>query len=164
MKKAFFLLVIALLTISATQAQSLSQVVIASSGATISGASNTLSFTAGEAVIGKISNSESLGQGFWLGAIEAVVLSNEDLTLEAQMTVYPNPVTDYLTISFKDMAGEVFGISVYDVTGKQVYQKKLTDSASNETIDFNGFSSGMYIMNIQQQSTKKSKSFKIIKK
>ena len=163
MKNASFLVVIALLTISITHSQSLSQVVIASSGATISGASNTLSFTAGEAVIGKISNGESLGQGFWLGAIEAVVLSNEDFTLEAQMTVYPNPVTEYLNISFKDMAGEVFGISVYDGVGKQVYKKEITGSASNETIDFSGFSSGMYILNIEQNATQKSKSFKIIK-
>lgn len=163
MKNASFLLVIALLTISVAQAQSLSQVVIASSGATISGASNTLSFTAGEAVIGKISNGESLGQGFWLGAIEAVVLSNEDFTLEAQMTVYPNPVTDYLNISFKDMAGSAFGIAVYDVAGKQVYKKESTDNTSNETIDFSGFSSGMYILNIVQNASKKSKSFKIIK-
>ncbi|CAM3276933.1 T9SS type A sorting domain-containing protein [Aequorivita lipolytica] len=163
MKKASFLVVIAILAISMTQAQSLSQVVIASSGATISGASNTLSFTAGEAAIGKISNGPTLGQGFWLGAIEAVVLSNEDFTLEAQMTVYPNPVTDHLNIKFKDMAGEVFGISVYDVTGKQVYKKEFTNSASNETIEFSGFSSGLYILNISQNATKKSKSFKIIK-
>ncbi len=163
MKTVSFLLVIALLTISVTHSQSLSQVVIAIAGTTISGASNTLSFTAGEAVVGKISNNESLGQGFWLGAIEGVVLSNEDFTIKAQMTVYPNPVTDYLNISFKDMAGEVFGISIYDATGKQVYKKELTDSASNETIDFGGFSSGMYILNISQNASEKSKSFKIIK-
>ncbi len=163
MKNASFLLVIALLTISVAQAQSLSQVVIASSGATITGASNTLSFTAGEAVVGKVTNGSTLGQGFWLGAIEGVVLSNEDFTLEAQMTVYPNPVIDYLNISFKDMASEAFGISVYDVTGKQVYKKELTDSASNETIDFSGFSSGLYILNIEQRNSKKSKSFEIVK-
>ncbi|AFL81274.1 hypothetical protein Aeqsu_1795 [Aequorivita sublithincola DSM 14238] len=163
MKKAIFLVVIAFITMSVTRAQSLSQVVIASSGATISGASNTLSFTAGESVIGKISNGESLGQGFWQGAIEGVVLSNEDFTLEVQATVYPNPVTNYLNISFKDIEGEVFRIMVYDINGKQIYQKELIGSTSNEILDFSGYSSGMYILNIEQRATKKSKSFKIIK-
>ena len=163
MKKAFFLLIIALLTMNMSFAQSLSQVVIASSGATISGATSTLSFTAGEAVIGKISNNETLGQGFWLGAIEGLVLRNEDFTSEIQTTIYPNPVTDYLNISFQDMTGELFGLSVYDINGKQVYKKQLTENAANETIDFNGFSNGIYILNISQNATKKSKCFKIIK-
>jgi hypothetical protein len=163
MKKASILLIIAFITISVTHAQSLSQVVIASSGATISGASNTLSFTAGETVIGKISNGETLGQGFWQGAIEGVVLSNEDFTLEAQATVYPNPVTDYLTISFNDLESETFGLMIYNINGKQIFKKDLIGSTSPETLDFSGYSSGTYILNIEQHATKKSKSFKIIK-
>lgn len=163
MKKTFFLLIIAFITISVSRAQSLSQVVIASSGATISGTSNTLSFTAGESVIGKISNGENLGQGFWQGAIEGVVLSNEDFTLDVQTTVYPNPVIDNLNISFKDMAGQDFDIAIYDLNGRQVYQKGLRDNTSNETLSLSEFSSGMYILNIEQRATGKSKSFKIIK-
>ena len=163
MKKTFYLLLSAFITLSMAHAQSLSQEVIASSGATISGASNTLSFTAGEAVIGDISNGESLGQGFWLGAIEGVVLSNEDFTLEVQTTVYPNPVTDYLNISFKDVVGEAFDISIFDLNGRLVYRKELIDSTSNETLNFSEYSSGLYILNIEQRTTKKSKTFKIIK-
>lgn len=163
MRKTIYLLLIGLTSLSMANAQSLSQSVIASSGATISGTSNTLSFTAGEAVIGDIFNGKSLGQGFWLGAIEGVVLSNEDFTLEVQTTVYPNPVTDYLNISFKDMVGEAFDISVYDINGKRIYRNEITDSTSNETINFSGYSSGLYILNIEQRATSKSKSFKIIK-
>ncbi|NGX83694.1 T9SS type A sorting domain-containing protein [Aequorivita sp. KMM 9714] len=163
MRKTFYLLLIALITLSFSQAQSLSQDVMSSAGATISGASNSLSFTAGEAVIGDISNGESLGQGFWLGAIEGVVLSNEDFTLDVHTTVYPNPVTDYLNISFKDMEGETFDISIFDLNGRLVYNNVLMDSTSNETLNFSGYSSGLYILNIEQRVTKKSKSFKIIK-
>ncbi len=163
MKKPSFLVVIALITMSMAQAQSLSQVVIASSGATISGASNTLSFTAGETVIGYIANDYNLGQGFWLGAGERVTLSNEDFTVEDQIAVYPNPVTDYLNINFKDLEGEAINIMMYDINGRQVYKKELLDSTSNETLNFSGFSSGLYILNIEQLATKKSKSFKIVK-
>lgn len=158
-----YLLLAAFISMSMTHAQSLSQVVVASSGVTISGASNTLSFTAGEAVIGDIANGESLGQGFWLGAIEGVVLSNEDFTFEVNATVYPNPVTEYLNLSFKDMAGEDFEIMLYDNLGRQVFQKELTSSSSTETLSFNHYSSGLYILNIIQRATNKSKTFKIIK-
>jgi hypothetical protein len=49
MKKTMYAILIALLPITMGYAQSLSQVVVASSGATISDTSNTISFTAGEA-------------------------------------------------------------------------------------------------------------------
>jgi hypothetical protein len=61
------------------------------------------------------------------------------------------------------MAGQDFYIAVYDVNGRKVFQKELTDSTSNETLNFNGYSSGLYILNIQQRSTEKTKSFQIIK-
>lgn len=163
MRKTIYVLLFTLATYGFSNAQSLSQVVIASSGATITGASNTLSFTAGEAVIGSITNGPTLGQGFWLGAIEAVVLSNDDFTFEVEATVYPNPVTNYLSINFKDMAGEKFEVSLYDVNGKRVYQNKLVPSSETEIINFHQFSSGLYLLSIDQPSTNKSKTFKIIK-
>lgn len=163
MRKTFYFLLIVFTSLGMANAQSISQSVIASSGATISGSSNTLSYTAGEAVVGDISNGESLGQGFWMGAIEGVVLSNEDFTLDVQATLYPNPVTDYLNISFNDMVGEAFNISIFDINGKQIYRKELTNSTSIETLNFTGYSKGVYILNIEQHATTKSKSFKIIK-
>lgn len=163
MKKTIYVLLFTLAVYSFGNAQSLSPVVVASSGATITGASNTLSFTAGEAVVGTITNGPTLGQGFWLGAIEGVVLSNEDFSYEVEATVYPNPVTDYLSINFKDMQGEKFEVSLYDTNGKQVYQNKLVPGSETEIINFYQFSSGMYLLSIEQPSTNKSKTFKIIK-
>lgn len=163
MKKTIYVLLIALLSLSMGYAQSLSQVVVASSGTTIIGASNTLSFTSGEAVIGTITTGQSLGQGFWLGAIEGVVLSNEDFTFEVQATVYPNPVVNYLNLTFNEMAGQDFEILLYDSNGRQVLHQELINSSGNETLDFSAFGQGIYVMNIIQRSTSKSKSFKIIK-
>ena len=163
MKKIIYLFLITLLTITTGYSQSLSQTVVANSGTTLIGASNTLSFTMGEAVVGNISNSESLGQGFWLGAIEAVVLSNEDFTLEIQATVYPNPVSDYLHLAFQEMAGEDFEIALYDINGKQVLHKELLNCSANETISLSTFNTGTYLLKIVKSSTNKSKTIKIIK-
>ena len=162
MKKTIYVLLILLLSVSFSYAQSLSQVVVASSGATIVGASNALSFTAGEAVIGTITNGESLGQGFWPG-VAAVLLSNEDFTFEVQTTVYPNPVVNYLNLTFNEMDGQDFEIMVFDSNGRQVLHQELTNSSGNETLNFSAFGQGIYILNIVQRSTSKSKTFKIIK-
>ncbi len=163
MKKTIYLLFITLFTLTTGYTQSLSQAVVANSGATLIGASNTLSFTMGEAVIGNVSNNESLGQGFWLGAIEAVVLSNEDFSLEMQATVYPNPVSDYLHLVFQDMAGEDFEIALYDINGKQVLYKELLNSTNNETLSLSSFNTGTYLLKIVKKNTEKTKTFKIIK-
>jgi len=153
----------AFFSITLSQAQSLSQVVIANSGATISNASNTLGFTAGEPVIGNISNGIYLGQGFWLGATAELTLSAEDFSLEVETSVYPNPVTDYLNLKFNEMAGQDFDVHLYDMNGKQILRKELMNSSANETIDFQSYSNGMYMLNIVQRATNKSKTIKIIK-
>ena len=163
MKKTIYVLFIALLSISFSYAQSLSQVVVASSGATISGASNTLSFTAGEAVTGTITNGESLEQGFWPGAATGINLSNEDFTFEVQTTVYPNPVVDYLNLHFNEMAGQDFEVRLYDPHGRQVLDKKLLNSSENETLNLSAYGTGIYILTIVESDSNKSKSFKIIK-
>ena len=164
MKKTIFCVFIALVALTTGHAQSLGQTVVGNSGATISGASNTLSFTVGEAVIGNIENGESLGQGFWLGAIEGVVLSTDDFSIDTSASVYPNPVSDFLNITFKDMAGQDFEIMLYDVNGRAVMQKELLNSSQNETINLSPFSTGIYMLKVVQVSTSSSKTFKIIKK
>lgn len=156
-----YVLLIALFSLSLGYAQSLSQVVVSTSGATLSGASNTLSFTAGEPIVGLITNGPSLGQGFWAGGI--IVLGSEDFTFDVEATVYPNPVSDYLNLYFNEMAGQDFEISIYDLNGRQILHREFKNSASNEMLDFSSYSAGIYMLNIVQRTTSKSKTFKIIK-
>ena len=164
MQKTIHVVLITLFAISIGYAQSLSQVVVSSAGTTSTGASNTLSFTVGEASIGIITNGESLGQGFWQGAMGAVVsLSTEDFTFEVQTTAFPNPVTNYLNLHFNEMEEQDFTIVLYDNNGKQVFHKELKNSSEDETLNFSTLSQGIYLLKVVQSSTKKSKSFKIIK-
>ncbi|MDC8006067.1 T9SS type A sorting domain-containing protein [Aureisphaera galaxeae] len=161
--KTIYALLLVVATLGTVQAQSLGQTVMANSGATISGASNTLSFTLGEPVIGMIDNGESLGQGFWLGAIVEITLSTEDFSLEANATVYPNPVSNYLNISFKEMAGETFQAMLFDMQGKKVMQQELEASNTAETLSLSALSTGNYVLKVVQESTNKSRTFKIVK-
>ena len=163
MKKIIIVFTIALLSIGFSDAQSLSQVVVASSGATLTGTSNTLSFTAGEAVIGTVTSGKSLEQGFWNGAIKGIILSNKDFLFDIQITAYPNPVFDYLNLSSTEMTGKDLEVQIYDTQGRQVFGKELPNSSGNVTLNLSEISAGIYIAAIVESSSNKSTSFKIYK-
>jgi|GEM_PF-1463917 len=163
MKNTIFTILLILVFSDLCHSQSLSQYIAASSGVTLNGTSNTLSFTMGEPIIGNIDNGESLGQGFWLGAIEGVVLSNEDFSSSIETTFYPNPVRDFLNISFTDMEGQNIELVLYDILGREVYKKQITSIANTEAINLSSLNSGTYLLSIVLQSNNTFKTYKIIK-
>jgi hypothetical protein len=163
MKKLTFLALLLFGALGMCQAQSISQFVVGNSGETISGANVTLSFTIGEPVIGTVTNGSSLGQGFLLGAIEGIVLGAEDFSQETAMTVYPNPVGNQLSISFNDIQGEGFDFVLYDVSGRQIFQQKVSSNVSTEQIDLSALTNGTYLIKVIRLQNEQSKTFKIIK-
>lgn len=86
-----------------------------------------------------------------------MVLGINDKTMQDEYwTVYPNPVNDILCVRFTENNVEN-RISVYNVLGtliKEVEGEQIT------YIDFNGLSSGLYII----RSAKSQRTFKIVKK
>lgn len=68
----------------------------------------------------------------------------ENLTESIQ--VYPNPSTDYLTIHSN--AGSISGIILRNMAGSTVFQNQFT-TAEYLTLDLTGFSSGMYVLEIE---------------
>lgn len=164
MKKPLCVGLFLLFSIATFQAQSISQFVVANSGETISGGSGTLSFTLGEPVIGDIANGPSMGQGFWLGAIEGVVLGVDDFTSVSATTVYPNPVWEELSISFSDILGEDFSIAFYDITGRKIMQRDVTKNQATEVMYLGALASGTYLLRVTRLNGGHSKSFKIIKR
>ncbi|TAJ04417.1 T9SS C-terminal target domain-containing protein, partial [Marinilabiliaceae bacterium JC017] len=68
----------------------------------------------------------------------------------AQLTLFPNPVKDNLTIRGTVKENPQVGIVVYNVSGQQVYTKQ-TDVSFGEfstTINFNGLPAGMYLVKV----------------
>lgn len=163
MKKTLLILLTITISVS-SYGQSISQDVIGNSGATISGASATLSFTLGESIVGTITNGASLGQGFWLGAIEEIVLSNDDFNTATEVAVYPNPVSDLLYVDFSQLSGTTFELFLVDLSGRMILQKKLNNVQDREILSFNQLSSGPYLLKVVDTQHKQSKTFKIIKK
>ena len=140
---------------NAVTAQSISKQVIGSAGMSVP----QLSWTTGEAVVGLMQSSGSqLGNGYY-PALNLQALSVEDNALDVQLRVYPNPTSQSLYVSHPEINS--FGITIVDLNGKQLYQGTIN---KEEPLDVSGYMQGMYMVTIENTSTNKKNSYKIIKK
>jgi hypothetical protein len=78
---------------------------------------------------------------------------------KSSVSVYPNPVSENLSISFD--ANTFRKITISDLTGKMHYQKNINRNESRLTIDFNFIKSSSYIVTLSGDSKKEH--FKIMK-
>jgi hypothetical protein len=73
---------------------------------------------------------------------------NRTMESKFQVTVYPNPVGDTANMQVENTQGEAIMFSVYDLTGKMVYQKEVQSQVGDQEIGLpmNGLSSGIYFV------------------
>lgn len=83
--------------------------------------------------------------------------------MDAQVTVFPNPVQDVLYLRFDMVDFFRADLSVYDVLGKEVVRAELLSDSSN--VDISGLNKGMYFATVEvtTQSGKQVLTRKIIK-
>lgn len=75
------------------------------------------------------------------------VLGTDDFTSGKNLMAYPNPTSDLLNISGKNISE----IMIFDITGKQVMTKKV-NAADNLNLDVSTLSSGLYLLNATNDS------------
>lgn len=64
--------------------------------------------------------------------------------------VYPNPATSYTHIYVRLAESSEVSLSIYDATGRRVYEEKgLQESSFTRSLDLDGYSSGLYHVIIQ---------------
>ncbi len=76
--------------------------------------------------------------------------NNEENLVADQLYVFPNPVSNYLSIAHKK--DEMYRVSIYDLSGRLMLSLKNI----NNQIDFSGFSKGIYIAKFENENTRKS--------
>jgi len=75
--------------------------------------------------------------------------------------VYPNPISDRLSISFEEIPIGNIQIQIFDITGRLIGSNEI-DNQSNITFNLSDLKKGVYIMNIKSNEGW-TKSLKIIK-
>jgi uncharacterized repeat protein (TIGR01451 family) len=68
---------------------------------------------------------------------------------------FPNPTSDFVTISLKDNSNTISTITVYDVLGKMILQNKALNSIITDTIDLSSVNPGIYFIEVQTQNNTK---------
>jgi trimeric autotransporter adhesin len=100
-------------------------------------------------------NGESSIGSFCLEVSTEDVLSNDDIALR-NLSVYPNPVKDLLTLSY---AQNISDVVVYNLLGQQVKAKSV--NANEVKIDMSGLSAGSYLVKVTSEN--QTKTLKILK-
>ncbi|HEX7870226.1 MAG TPA: T9SS type A sorting domain-containing protein, partial [Chryseobacterium sp.] len=75
-------------------------------------------------------------------------LSTSDLTLEKNIKIYPNPVSDFVIIESKERIGK---ISIFDMTGKLIEVINAEENQSQK-INVSKYNTGKYILTLESKS------------
>jgi hypothetical protein len=81
----------------------------------------------------------------------------------SRLESYPNPVTDYLTVNWSE--GQTpQSVRLIDLSGKIVFEKmNMSENATSQRIDLQGFSSGIYIVQLSTSAGVESRKFMVQK-
>ncbi len=79
---------------------------------------------------------------------ENSTLSTDDISLDSDVTVYPNPATSILNIS-NNSSADIKSASIVNLLGKTILKTNNT-----KTIDVSSVSKGMYILRLETSSNK----------
>jgi hypothetical protein len=77
-----------------------------------------------------------------------VLLKNNDITSNLNISIYPNPSNDYINIILPENVTGKFEYSIFDVSGKQIMQGNMNPKYR---IDISTFSTGVYIVKVANE-------------
>ncbi len=167
MRKLIFM-VVAMAMTSMAISQTASPELVSSSGDSFSNATYQLDWSIGECVTATHSAGDYvITQGFHQNTY--VITAVEDLRPEIEMTVYPNPTNDI--VSLKVESSKVYPVgnsnrvesmqyTVTDLSGKVLEQGEILSTL--QTLNFTNYSVGTYLISISRNN-QLIKSFQIIK-
>ena len=142
-------------------AQSIDSITFSNGGELQSNGTNIINVTIGEPIVGTITNTETLHQGFWASAYALETLDiSKPVELDNSLVIYPNPVTDILNISMRFSRDYVF--TIFNIEGKKVFQSS-TNGALKNAVNLDILPSGLYLLQIKDPASSYTKSIKFLK-
>ena len=138
----------------------ISKQVIGPAGATFENGNNKLSYTAGEVVVGAMTDQDGsvqLGNGYY-PSLHLSTLNTESPELQLQVKVYPNPVTEAIYITHP--TEQFFEVAITDISGKQILQ---TAYQKQQALSVQRLTTGTYFITVTTKQSKQTNTYKIIK-
>ena len=154
-KKTIFSLVLLLLGLGGLHAQ---ESILPAGGEAI-GTGGTSSFSVGQIVYTtNIGTNGSITQGVQQQYIIFITTGVNETSIDLEVSVYPNPTTDYLTLKVENPEGLSF--QLFDLQGVMVEYNKVRENST--TVEMKNLPSAIYFLKVIQKN-QVVKSFKIIK-
>ncbi len=141
---------------------SIAQNVIPASGGNATGAGGSVSYSVGQVTYTTNNGTNgSVAQGVQQPYEISVVTAIEEATgILLELSVYPNPATDFATLKTGNYEGENMNYLLFDINGKVLLQNKV--EGSETMIPLSDLAKGTYFLKIIDKK-RELKIFKIIK-
>lgn len=143
------LLCSSLFAIDNVNAQSIEKSVVASTGADTTVGGYNYVWTVGEAVIGSATPAGYIiTEGFLPLSVDSSVSVNSIVTNKPSVKLYPNPLTDKLTLEVAQKEAKSLNVRVLDVSGRVISATETLpmNTSFSHRIDFKDLSSGTYFV------------------
>jgi hypothetical protein len=72
----------------------------------------------------------------------------EDITLNQQFQLYPNPATQFLTLEYSSFVGTVNAINIVNIQGQKVNAIAVPQQNKSTTVNISTLASGIYYINL----------------
>ena len=145
-----------LLSLGGLQAQE----AVLTSGGEATGNGGTVSYSIGQVTYTAVGTNGSVTQGVQQVYEITTVLGMEFTNITLEVSIYPNPTTDYLNLKVENEKGESLSYQLFDMNGRLVDTQKLIGNAT--TINMEAFQTSTYLLKVTNDQTT-IKTFRIIK-
>ena len=151
------IIVSALININALQAQE----TVPATGGEATGEGGTSSYYVGQITYTTDNGTNgSVAKGVQQPYEISIVTGIEATNINLELSVYPNPTTDRLTLAVKDTELNNLKFQLYDLSGKLIQQDQLREQ--NTQINMQNLAAATYLLKVTD-SNKVVKTFKIIR-
>jgi Secretion system C-terminal sorting domain len=95
--------------------------------------------------------------------VGGIISSSNDISVNHNMTLYPNPATQFINIETKDWKEGLYFLTITDMSGRVVYfeNTKLSENDKKQ-ISTNGLSAGQYIFTARDKFNQGVRSIKFV--
>ena len=132
-----------------------------STGGNASGIGGTVAYSVGQIVYTTHAGiTGSVAQGVQQPYEIPIVLGIDNHSIKLELTTYPNPTTNFLTLNVGNTELSTLNFQLYDISGKIIESRKITTTI--ETIAMENLPTTTYFLKVTNNN-KEVKTFKIIK-